>query len=510
MSDNRDINLQSTKRQKRILPEDSFGDWKWREGLAELMVPIIGSLYRNGTNILIYGKSLVNESPVAIMKAHRFARQSDNNELSELETYPILKYIETLDLADCEIDVGEIAVKCPFFEDIKNDDTKVGEFIDAELESVINKQSNRPSEPANIVLYGFGRIGRLVARMMTQTTGPGNYFKLRAIVIRKATDDDIFKRASLLTKDSVHGPFDGTVRVDEENSSLVINGNPVKVIYASGPDKVKYSDYGINDPVVIDNTGIWRDEEALSVHIKSGASKVILTAPAKGDIKNIVYGINDSILEENDQLISAASCTTNAIVPVLKTINDEFKINGGHIETVHAYTNDQNLIDNFHKKDRRGRGAPLNMVITSTGAVNAVAKALPELKGKLTGNAIRVPTPNVSLAILSLELDKKVSVEIVNDYLRSMAFHSEYREIIGFVNSSEVVSTDFYSSPFATVIDSQATITNDKRVTLYCWYDNEYGYTKQVINLAKKVAKITLPRLPKPCLLYTSPSPRDA
>ena len=383
MSDNRDINLQSTKRQKRILPEDSFGDWKWREGLAELMVPIIGSLYRNGTNILIYGKSLVNESPVAIMKAHRFARQSDNNELSELETYPILKYIETLDLADCEIDVGEIAVKCPFFEDIKNDDTKIGKFIDAELESVINKKSNRPSEPANIVLYGFGRIGRLVARMMTQTTGPGNYFKLRAIVIRKATDDDIFKRASLLTKDSVHGPFDGTVRVDEENSSLVINGNPVKVIYASGPDKVKYSDYGINDPVVIDNTGIWRDEEALSVHIKSGASKVILTAPAKGEIKNIVYGINDSILEENDQLISAASCTTNAIVPVLKTINDEFKINGGHIETVHAYTNDQNLIDNFHKKDRRGRGAPLNMVITSTGAVNAVAKALPELKGCL-------------------------------------------------------------------------------------------------------------------------------
>ena len=498
MSDNRDINLQSTKRQKRILPEDSFGDWKWREGLAELMVPIIGSLYRNGINILIYGKSLVNESPVAIMKAHRFARQSDNNELSELETYPILKYIQTLNLADCEIDVGEIAVKCPFFDEIKKDDSKVQSYIDDELKSVINKNSNRPSEPANIVLYGFGRIGRLVARMMTQTTGPGNYFKLRAIVIRKATDDDIFKRASLLTKDSVHGPFDGTVRVDEENSCLVINGNPVKIIYASSPEKVKYADHDIKDPVVIDNTGIWRDEEALSVHIKSGASKVILTAPAKGNIKNIVYGINDAILDEKDQLISAASCTTNAIVPVLKTINDEYGINGGHIETVHAYTNDQNLIDNFHKKDRRGRGAPLNMVITSTGAVNAVAKALPELKGKLTGNAIRVPTPNVSLAILSLELNKKVTVETVNDYLRSMAFHSKYREIIGYVNSSEIVSTDFYSSPFATIIDSQATITNDKRVTLYCWYDNEYGYTKQVISLAKKVAKIDLPRLPKP------------
>ena len=191
MSDNRDINLQSSKRQKRLLPEDSFGDWKWREGLAELMVPIIGSLYRNGINILIYGKSLVNESPVAIMKAHRFARQSDNNELSELETFPILEYISSLNLADCEIDIGEIAVKCPFFEDIKKDPSKLSAYLNEELESVIDKKSNRPEEPANIVLYGFGRIGRLVARMMIQTTGPGNYFKLRAIVIRKATDDDL-------------------------------------------------------------------------------------------------------------------------------------------------------------------------------------------------------------------------------------------------------------------------------------------------------------------------------
>ena len=462
------------------------------------MVPMIGSLYRNGINILIYGKSLVNESPVAIMKAHRFARQSDDNELSELETFPILEYISSLNLADCEIDIGEIAVKCPFFEDIKKDPSKLSAYLYKELESVIDKKSNRPEEPANIVLYGFGRIGRLVARMMTQTTGPGNYFRLRAIVIRKATDDDIFKRASLLTKDSVHGPFDGTVRVDEDNSCLVINGNPVKIIYASGPYQVNYKDYDINDPIVIDNTGIWRDEDELSVHIQSGASKVILTAPAKGKIKNIVNGINDSIISEGDNLISAASCTTNAIVPILKSINDEFSIKGGHIETVHAYTNDQNLIDNFHKKDRRGRGAPLNMVITSTGAVKAVAKALPELEGKLTGNAIRVPTPNVSLAILSLELNKKVTVEVINDYLRSIAFHSKYREIIGYVNSSEVVSTDFYSSPFASIVDSQATITNENRITLYCWYDNEYGYTKQVISLAKKIAKIDLPRLPKP------------
>ena len=498
MGDERDINFQSTERQKRILPEDSFGDWKWREALAELMVPLIGSLYRNGVNLMIYGKSLVNESPVAIMKAHRFARQSDNNELSEFETYPMIEYISTLNLHDCEIDIGEIAVKCPFFDEIKEDQSKIKDYLNKELESVIDVETVRPDEPKSIVLYGFGRIGRLLARMMTQTTGPGNYFRIKAIVIRKASDDDIFKRASLLSRDSVHGPFDGTVRVDEENTSLVVNGNAIKVIYASCPDEVKYADHNIIDPIFIDNTGVWRDEDSLSKHLKSGASKVILTAPAKGDIKNIVFGINDDILNDNDAIISAASCTTNAIVPVLNAINDEYSIEGGHIETVHAYTNDQNLIDNFHKGDRRGRGAPLNMVITTTGAVKAVAKALPELEGKLTGNAIRVPTPNVSLAILSLQLNKEVSVTDVNNYLRTLAFHSQYREIIGYVNSSEIVSTDFYSSPFASVIDSQATIASNKSITLYCWYDNEYGYSKQVLGLVKKVANIELPRLPKP------------
>jgi len=498
MNNNRDINFQSTERQKRILPEDAFGDWKWREALAESMVPLIGSLYRDGINLMIYGKSLVNESPVSIMKAHRFARQTDNNELSELETFPIIKYISTLKLSDCEIDIGEIAIKCPFFNEIKSDDSNIPDYINKELASVIDKPSDRPTEPTNIVLYGFGRIGRLVARMMTQTTGPGNYFRLKGIVIRKASEDDIYKRASLLLRDSVHGSFDGTVRVDDENSTLVINGNPVKIIYANNPDEVNYSDYNIKNPLVIDNTGVWRDKNGLSKHIKSGASKIILTAPAKGDLKNIVYGINDHILDDNDEIISAASCTTNAIVPILKAVNDKFVIKGGHIETVHAYTNDQNLIDNFHKGDRRGRGAPLNMVITTTGAVKAVSKALPELDGKLTGNAIRVPTPNVSLAILSLALDKEVSEDIINSYLQSIAFHSKYREIIGYVNSPEVVSTDFYSSPFASIVDSKATIASGNRVTLYCWYDNEYGYTKQVIGLAKKVAKINLPRLPKP------------
>jgi len=498
MNNNKDVTFQSTKRQDRILPEDSFGDWKWREGLAELMVPIVGSLYRDGINILIYGKSLVNQSPVEIMRAHRFARQSDDNELSELETFPILQYLDTLSITDCEIDIGELAVRFHNFSNLKNDSSGLSEYINNELSDVVNIESVRPAKPKDIVLYGFGRIGRLVTRMMIQNTGPGNYYRLRAIVIRKAGDDDIYKRASLLSRDSVHGPFDGTVRVDEDKSTLVINGNPVKVIYASSPAEVNYTDYDIESPLVIDNTGVWRDFDGLSKHIESNASQVLLTAPGKGDIKNIVYGVNDDILEDSDQIISAASCTTNAIVPVLKVINDNYGIDGGHIETVHSYTNDQNLIDNFHKGDRRGRGAPLNMVITSTGAVQAVGKAIPELANKLTGNAIRVPTPNVSLAILSLVLNVNVDKDDINNYLKSMAFHSKYRESLGFVNSPEIVSTDFYSSPFASIIDSQATITSGKRVTLYCWYDNEYGYSKQVINLAKKIAGISLQRLPKP------------
>ena len=497
MSATKDSTFQSTKRQNRILPDDSFGDWKWREGLAEMMVPIVGDLYRNGINVLVYGKSLVNQSPVEIMRAHRFARQSDDNELSELETFPILQYLSNIEIADCEIDVGELAVKYPDFELLKNDATNLPAYINTELKDVIGKSSNRPDKPRDIVLYGFGRIGRLVTRMMIQMTGPGNYFRLRAMVIRKASDDDIYKRASLLSRDSVHGSFDGTVRVDEANSELVVNGNPIKVIYASKPADVNYSDYGIESPIVIDNTGVWRDEDGLGEHLKSGASHALLTAPAKGDIKNIVFGINDDILED-DSIVSAASCTTNAIVPVLQVVKDKYGINGGHIETVHSYTNDQNLIDNFHKGDRRGRGAPLNMVITSTGAVAAVAKVIPDLAGKLTGNAIRVPTPNVSLAILSLVLNNEVTKESLNNYLKSMAFHSKYREIIGFVNSPEIVSTDFYSSPFASIIDSQATITSGNRVTLYCWYDNEYGYSKQVINLTKKIANIKLQRLPKP------------
>jgi len=388
-------------------------------------------------------------------------------------------------------------MRCSFFKDLSSNPDSIDDFLNEQI-SVNDLIINRPENPQNIVLYGFGRIGRLMARMLAQTTGPGNYFRLKGVVVRKTGDNDLVKRASLLRRDSVHGRFEGTIRVDLENELLVINGNPVKFIYSNSPKEVDYSKLGINAPIVIDNTGIWRNEEDLSQHLDSGASKVILTAPAKGDIRNIVFGVNDSALKDSDKIISAASCTTNAIVPVLKIISDNYGIKSGHIETVHSYTNDQNLIDNFHKGDRRGRSAPLNMVITSTGAVKAVAKAIPELKDKLTGNAIRVPTPNVSLAVLVLNINKSVTRDDLNDFLKTSAFASKYREIIGYTNSPEAVSTDFYSSPYATTIDSQATIADGNQITLYCWYDNEYGYTKQVLNLMKKVASIDLMRFPKP------------
>ncbi|MDA9615000.1 glyceraldehyde-3-phosphate dehydrogenase [Pseudomonadota bacterium] len=475
--------------------DDYFGDWKWREGLSELMVPIVGRLYRHGVHIMIYGQSLVNASPIEIMKAHRFVRQIEANELSELETFPLLERLSNLDLPDCEIDLGELTMRCPFFEELQDNPDKIDNYLMEQLD-VSSLSSSRPSEPQDIVLYGFGRIGRLMARLLVQTTGPGNYFRLKAVVVRKGGENDLVKRASLLRRDSVHGRFIGTIRVDLENDLLVINGNPVKFIYASGPSEVNYEKLGIMKPIVIDNTGIWRGETDLSQHLDSGASKVILTAPAKGDIRNIVFGINDKSLTDADNIISAASCTTNAIVPVLKILSDKYGIQNGHIETVHSYTNDQNLIDNFHSGDRRGRSAPLNMVITSTGAVKAVSKAIPELKGVLTGNAIRVPTPNVSLAVLVLNLKEDVTKEGLNEFLKTSAFTSKYRQIIGYTNSPEAVSTDFYSSPFATIIDSQATIAEGSQVTLYCWYDNEFGYSKQVLNLTKKIAKIELPRFP--------------
>ena len=347
-------------------------------------------------------------------------------------------------------------------------------------------------------MYGFGRIGRLITRLMIEDSGGGDNLRLRAIVVRKSSDDDIVKRANLLRTDSVHGPFKGTVRVERETETLIINGNEVKIIYANSPEEIDYTKYDIDDALLIDNTGIWREKEALAQHIKcKGISKVLLTAPGKKGVKNIVYGINNQDLPENEEIVGAASCTTNAIVPVLKALNDEFIIQQGHIETVHAYTNDQNLIDNYHKKARRGRSAALNLVITETGAGKAVGEVLPELQGKLTANAIRVPTPNVSLAIMKLTFENEHSKEELNSFLRNKAFHSELKDQIDFTSSPEMVSNDFVGSRYACIVDSAATLSQSNNAVFYVWYDNEFGYSVQLLRVAKQMAGIKYPRFPK-------------
>jgi glyceraldehyde 3-phosphate dehydrogenase len=480
---------------KRKRPDDYFVDWKEREALAEAMIPLVGKLYRkDSVKTYIYGQNLVNLSVLEIMQAHRVVRQVQENELSEFETFPVIQALAKLNLGIAHIDAGRIAVM--YEEGPRQQGVSVEDFVRAQVSELINDTSPEP-KPQDVVLYGFGRIGRLMARLMIEKTGGGNNLRLKAIVVRQGgAKNDLVKRASLLRRDSVHGPFKGTIRVDEERCSFVANGNEIKVIYASSPEEVDYTQYGINNAIVIDNTGIFKDAEGLSRHLRPGASKVILTAPGS-DVPNIVYGINNEEIRPEDKIISAASCTTNAIAPPLKAMNDKFGIVSGHIETVHAYTNDQNLIDNYHKADRRGRSAPLNMVITSTGAAKAVAKVLPVMKGKLTGNAIRVPTPNVSMAILQLTLKEETTLEEVNTYMRKVALHSPLRKQIDYSNSAEVVSSDFVGSRHACIYDSEATIVNGNQVVMYCWYDNEFGYSCQVHRILEQLAGVHYRVYPK-------------
>ena len=483
---------------KRARPDDYFKDWKEREALAEGMIPLVGQLARErNVKCYIYGRSLVNQSVLDIMKAHRYVRQVEANELSEFETYPVIKALSELDLGPAHIDVGRMAVS--YYDKGAGDGQSIDEYVRSEVRDAVGSTARPVDKPVDVVLYGFGRIGRLMARILIDKTDGGECLRLRAIVVRKGSaPNDLVKRASLLRRDSVHGAFDGTIRVDEERQSFVANGNEVKVIYADSPDQVDYTEHGINNAIIIDNTGVWRDPEGLALHLKAkGASKVILTAPGKGDMKNVVAGINNDIIGEDDRIISAASCTTNAIVPPLKALDDEYGILSGHVETVHAYTNDQNLIDNYHKADRRGRSAPLNMVITETGAAKAVSKVLPQLAGKLTGNAIRVPTPNVSMAILNLTLGQETTKEALNEYMRNMALHSTMRKQIDYSNSPEVVSTDFVGSRTACVYDAQATIVNGSQAVVYLWYDNEFGYSCQVHRILEQMAGIRYATYPK-------------
>ncbi|WP_137166818.1 glyceraldehyde-3-phosphate dehydrogenase [Salinimonas lutimaris] len=468
--------------------------WQERQEYAEMMLPLIGRLYRQfAVEISVYGRPLLNASAIDVIKAHRKVRLHEGIKLRLRESWPILEALSKYQMAPAQIDIGKLAFDFHYGSAV--DKTDLDAYLRQQLDAVIDQKDAQ--QPRDVVLYGFGRIGRLMARLLIERQGMNNKLRLRAIVVRGGRDGDLEKRASLLRRDSVHGPFNGSITVDHERQALKANGAFIQVIYANSPDEVDYTQYGINDALVVDNTGIWRDEEGLGLHLKAkGTQKVILTAPGKGNIKNIVHGVNSDQVTAQDTILSAASCTTNAITPVLKALDEEYGITNGHVETVHSYTNDQNLIDNYHKGDRRGRSAPLNMVITETGAAKAVAKAYPKLGGKLTGNAIRVPTPNVSLAILNLNLEKPVDRLQMNEFLRDTALFSDLQHQIDYTASKEIVSTDLVGSRAAAVIDSQATIVSDNRATLYVWYDNEFGYSCQVMRVLRDMAGLAFPTLP--------------
>ena len=446
-------------------------------------------LLERDVELVMFRRKFFDKKLSEIIHDHNYLSEFAGVTLSTSLSKNLAEAISKLDIAPSKIDLGRLSNE--YNNEAKNFGS-VDEFVKSKLVDFIG--ADKKMIPRDVVLYGFGRIGRLAARILMDHAGSGHQLRLKGIVTRERSTDDLPKRASLLRKDSVHGKFGGVVLPDPENNAININGHSVKMISASSPSEIDYTAYGINNAIIIDNTGVWRDEKGLGAHLKSkGAGMVILTAPGKGDIPNIVYGVNHANYNAStSKIFSAASCTTNAIVPVIDVIENSLGIEQGHIETVHAFTNDQNLLDNYHKKSRRGRGAPTNMVITETGAGKAVTKIFPDMKGKLTSNAVRVPVPNVSLAILSLTVKRKTSVEEVNGFLRSASLYGKLVEQVDFSISDEIVSSDVIGNSHACEIDSKATIVSEdgKRAVVYAWYDNEYGYTSQVIRLAKHLAEV--------------------
>lgn len=461
-----------------------------RERAAVKLASKIGQLlYDKGVELVLFRKHLVGISVSDIMNSHDYARKVVNKPIDVYTTSALAEALTKIDLAPSKLDIGRLAYE---YGEVKEKYENEQAFLEDILKDFIG-QDKHSFQPRDVVLYGFGRIGRLAARELIKQAGKGQQLRLRAIVTRDVSEKVLKKRAALFINDSVHGAFDGIVDLDTEKKVMIINGLTVQMIEAKNPEDIDYTAYGINNALVIDNTGVFNDKESLSRHLQSkGTSQVVLTAPGSG-IPNIVYGINQGILDlEKDKIFSAASCTTNAISPILKVMNDNFGVVKGHIETVHAYTNDQNLLDNMHSKPRRGRSAAINMVITSTGAGKAVTKVIPELQDKLTANAVRVPTPNGSLAIIALELGKEVTLEEVNNAVKNEALNGVLINQIHYSIDEELVSNDIIGNTCCSVFDSPATIVSKdkKNVVLYTWYDNEYGYTKQVIRLAKYIAKV--------------------
>ncbi len=447
--------------------------------------------YEKSIELIIFRNRLIDKSSSEVLNLHDYAKKFVEKPIDIIETLAIAKTISESSLPPSKIDIGKLTHE---WIKEKNTHTNIKSFIRSKL-NFLNKQSNNIT-PKDVILYGFGRIGRLVARELIAQEGRGDQLRLRAIVLRNNDNLNMMKRASLLRTDSVHGKFRGTVIADTENKLLIINGQAIKVIEASKPEDIDYNSFGVDNALLIDNTGVYRDNASLSRHLQAkGVEKVLLTAPGN-EMPNVVFGANHLDFNLDSHFIfSAASCTTNAITPVLQVVNNKFGILNGHIETIHAYTNDQNLVDNMHKKERRGRAAALNMVITNTGAGKAVVKVIPDLQDKLTANAVRVPTPNGSLAILNLSLKERTSINELNNTIKNAALEGPLVEQINYSLSNELVSTDIVGNSSPAVFDSPATIVSKdgKNIILYVWYDNEFGYSCQVMRMAKYMSKVRRP-----------------
>jgi glyceraldehyde 3-phosphate dehydrogenase len=468
--------------------ETSLENWASQEMLANEFISVLSKLFYNKSiELVLYRNQLVDRSASRILYWHSYAENIIQKPLKIEDSLLLAKAILHNGIGPSKIDIGRLNRE--WTEEFRNY-VDADDFVKHKLKDLISNKTDY-GRATDIILYGFGRIGRILARELI-ILGNGKQFRVRAIVTRGNEEYEVIKRASLFRHDSVHGPFMGVAIENPSDKYIYINGHKVLMLAASSPDTIDYTKYGIEDAILIDNTGIWRDRAGLGLHLKAkGVSKVVLTAPGKEDIPNVVVGVNENKVNwKKETIFSAASCTTNAAVPVLQVVEQELGIEKGHLETVHSYTNDQNLLDNYHKKYRRGRSAPLNLVITETGAAKAVAKAIPSLAGKLTGNAIRVPTPNVSLVVMTLDVKRETSAEEVNNLMRKASLEGDLVAQIRYSTANDAVSSDFIGEPATAIFDSLATqVSKDKKtIVVYVWYDNEFGYALQVIRVVRFMA----------------------
>lgn len=324
-----------------------------------------------------------------------------------------------------------------------------------------------------VAINGFGRIGRMCFRNLIQNEN------IDVVAINDLTD--VKTLAHLLKYDSVHGKF--AVKIEATEDSIVVNGKAVKVYASKDPGTLPWKDLGVD--VVVESTGIFTDKEGAGKHLTAGARKVIVSAPATGGVKTIVLGVNDEMITTEDQILSNASCTTNCLAPMAKVLHDKFGIEKGYITTVHAYTADQRLQDAPHKDLRRARAAALSMVPTSTGAAKAVGEVLPDLKGKLDGVAVRVPTPDGSLTDLVAVLKREVTKEEINQAVKE-ASQGSMKGIIEYC-TDPIVSVDIIGNLHSCIFDAALTSANGNLVKVMGWYDNEAGYSARVCDLVEKV-----------------------